>query len=120
VFRHSPLSNPLLLFGTMAAQLVHIGAMYTPWIRDVLAVRPVTPRQWFGLLAFALTILAVMQAYKALARISHQPPAAALRGRESAALRLVWVLDVLQRPARPKPARALHLRTLTPPRDEVW
>jgi len=32
IFRHNPLRNPLLLFGTLAAQLIHIGAMYTPWI----------------------------------------------------------------------------------------
>ncbi|MDH5711747.1 MAG: HAD-IC family P-type ATPase, partial [Gammaproteobacteria bacterium] len=30
VFRHSPLRNPILLIGTVIAQLVHIGAMYTP------------------------------------------------------------------------------------------
>ena len=30
VFRHNPLRNKLLLGGTIIAQLVHIGAMYTP------------------------------------------------------------------------------------------
>ncbi|MGD2062305.1 MAG: HAD-IC family P-type ATPase [Nitrospirota bacterium] len=68
VFSHSPLRNPLLLFGTVAAQLVHIGAMYTPWLREVLAVRPVTPHQWLGLLALALTLLAVMEAHKVARR----------------------------------------------------
>ncbi len=43
-FRHNLLSNPLLLFGTAAAQLVHIGAMYTPWLRDVLGVAAGQPR----------------------------------------------------------------------------
>jgi magnesium-transporting ATPase (P-type) len=32
VFRHNPLRNKLLLGGTLIAQMVHIGAMYTPWL----------------------------------------------------------------------------------------
>ncbi|MCK5091575.1 MAG: HAD-IC family P-type ATPase, partial [Gammaproteobacteria bacterium] len=36
VFIHNLLSNPFLLYGTIGAQLLHIGAMYTPGLRDVL------------------------------------------------------------------------------------
>ena len=64
-FRHSPLRNPILLVGTIAAQLVHIGAMYTPWIRDVLHVQPVSPAHWLQLLGLALTILLAMEFQKA-------------------------------------------------------
>ena len=64
VFRHSPLRNPLLLFGTVAAQLVHIGAMYTPWISDVLQIRPVSPQHWLELLGMAITVLVVMEIHK--------------------------------------------------------
>jgi Ca2+-transporting ATPase len=67
-FRHSPLRNPLLLFGTAAAQLVHIGAMYTPWISDVLRIQPVAPQHWLGLLGMALTVLLVMEIHKAVRR----------------------------------------------------
>ena len=63
-FRHNPLRNPLLLFGTMAAQLIHIGAMYTPWIRDVLHIQPIGFDHWVTLLVFALSVLVVMEIHK--------------------------------------------------------
>jgi magnesium-transporting ATPase (P-type) len=68
VFQHNPLRNPLLLFGTAAAQLIHIGAMYTPWIGDVLRIQPVSPRHWLGLLGLALTVLVVMETHKQVRR----------------------------------------------------
>jgi P-type Ca2+ transporter type 2C len=66
VFRHDPRRNPLLLFGTLAAQLVHIGAMYTPELREVLGLRPVSLAHWSGLLAVALAILLAMELHKRL------------------------------------------------------
>ena len=66
VFRHNPLRNPILLIGTAVAQLVHIGAMYTPWISDVLRLQPVSPQQWLELLGLALTVLLVMELHKAI------------------------------------------------------
>jgi len=69
VFRHNPLRNKLLFFGTIAAQLVHIGAMYTPGLRDVLGVQPVSFEQWAELLVLALILLAVIELYKALRRL---------------------------------------------------
>jgi len=64
VFRHNPLRNPILLIGTAVAQLVHIGAMYTPWISDVLQLQPVSLQHWLELLGLALTVLLVMEIYK--------------------------------------------------------
>jgi magnesium-transporting ATPase (P-type) len=66
VFRHNPLRNPILLIGTAVAQLVHIGAMYTPWISDVLQLQPVSPQHWLELLGLALTVLLVMELHKAV------------------------------------------------------
>jgi Ca2+-transporting ATPase len=66
VFRHDPLRNKLLLFGTIAAQLVHIGALYTPGLRDVLGVQPVSLELWSGLLAVSLVILLAMETHKRL------------------------------------------------------
>ena len=63
-FRHNPLRNPLLLFGTVAAQLIHIGAMYTPWINNVLHIQPVSIDLWLHLLMMALTVLVAMEAHK--------------------------------------------------------
>jgi magnesium-transporting ATPase (P-type) len=69
VFRHNPLTNPILLLGTITAQLIHIGAMYTPWISDVLHIQPVSPQHWLELLMLALTVLVVMELHKAIRRI---------------------------------------------------
>ena len=66
VFRHNPLRNPILLFGTAVAQLVHIAAMYTPWLSDVLQLQPVSPQHWLELLGLALTVLLVMEIHKAV------------------------------------------------------
>jgi magnesium-transporting ATPase (P-type) len=62
--RHNPLRNPLLLFGTLIAQLVHIGAMYTPWINEVLGVHPISLEHWSQLLVTALSVLVVIEAHK--------------------------------------------------------
>jgi len=64
VFRHHPLRNKFLVFGTLAAQLVHIGAMYTPGLREVLGVHPVSAAHWLELLALASTILVAMELHK--------------------------------------------------------
>ncbi|MCK4742200.1 MAG: HAD-IC family P-type ATPase [Sulfuriflexus sp.] len=64
IFNHTPLSNPLLLFGTLAAQAIHIGAMYTPWLSDVLNIKPVSFEHWLQLLAMSLVILLAMEAHK--------------------------------------------------------
>ena len=64
VFRHNPLRNPVLLIGTAVAQLVHIAAMYTPWLSDVLNIQPVSPQHWLELLGLALTVLLVMEIHK--------------------------------------------------------
>lgn len=64
VFRHSPLRNPILLSGTAAAQLIHIGAMYTPGLRDVLGIQPVSLQHWLELFGLALSVLVVMELYK--------------------------------------------------------
>ena len=66
VFRHNPLRNKFLLFGTVAAQLVHIGAMYTPGLREVLGVHPVSAAHWLELLFIATAILVAMELHKAL------------------------------------------------------
>ena len=64
VFRHNPLRNRLLLVGTLAAQLIHIGAMHAPWIGDVLHLHPVSPVLWAELLGMALVMLLVMEIHK--------------------------------------------------------
>lgn len=71
VFIHNPLRNPILLFGTIAAQALHIGAMYTPGLRDVLQITPVSFDQWFNTLLPALSLLVAAESYKWLRSGKH-------------------------------------------------
>ncbi len=66
VFNHSPLRNRLLLFGTVLAQLVHISAMYIPWLQQVLKVEPISLDHWLQLLGIALLLVVVMEIQKRL------------------------------------------------------
>ncbi|WP_237065007.1 cation-translocating P-type ATPase [Microbulbifer guangxiensis] len=61
VFRHPLFSNPLLLLGTLAAQGLHIAAMYSPLMQTVLGVQPVSAGHWLTLLMIALLQLAAME-----------------------------------------------------------
>lgn len=63
-FNHNPLHNRLLLFGTLAAQAIHIAAMYTPGLSSVLAIEPVTLHHWLQLFPAALSILLIMELHK--------------------------------------------------------
>lgn len=69
VFTHNPLRNHFLLFGTLAAQLIHIGAMYTPWISDVLHIQPVSFDYWLDMLLISITVLIVMEGHKLVRRL---------------------------------------------------
>ena len=64
IFSHNPLRNPILLVGTACAQLIHIGAMYTPWIKDVLQIQPVSFEYWLNLLMLAMSVIIVMELHK--------------------------------------------------------
>lgn len=67
-FSFNLMRNPVLVFGTLGAQLVHITAMYTPQLSGVLNIGPVSLEHWAKLLALALTILVAMEAYKMVRR----------------------------------------------------
>jgi len=60
-FLHNPLRNPILFFGLLGAQLIHIGAMYTPVIKDILGIHPVSLAHWAELLGLASTVFLVME-----------------------------------------------------------
>jgi magnesium-transporting ATPase (P-type) len=68
VFRHNPLRNRLLLFGTLGAQLVHIAAMHVPGVNTVLQIQPVSFELWFEMLLVAAVIVVAMELHKLLQR----------------------------------------------------
>jgi Ca2+-transporting ATPase len=68
IFSQSFFSNPLLLYGTLAAQLLHIAALYLPFLSDVLYVSPVSLTEWLALFAIALIPMAAIELEKAWRR----------------------------------------------------
>lgn len=68
LFTQSPFRNRLLLFGTSVAQLLHIGAMYTPGLRDVLRLESISLVQWIITLGLALLLLVTAELHKMLLR----------------------------------------------------
>ncbi|WP_142592974.1 cation-translocating P-type ATPase [Pseudorhizobium endolithicum] len=53
--------NPLLLITVIAAQGLHIAAMYIPWLRDTLELSPISMAEWAVMLIAATSILIVTE-----------------------------------------------------------
>jgi len=64
IFQQPFFGNPLLLFGMLAAQAIHIAAMYTPGLKTILQVEPVTLLQWSSLLSIALLLIVIDELHK--------------------------------------------------------
>lgn len=64
IFRISLFSNPFLILGTITAQLIHIGSMYTIGIKEILQTSPVSLEQWFVMLLLAMSLLVSSEVYK--------------------------------------------------------
>ena len=63
-FSQPLMKNPLLIYGTLAAQTIHIAAMYTPGLSDVLYIKPVSLTEWSVLLAIALIPMLIIEVEK--------------------------------------------------------
>ncbi|HEX7074218.1 MAG TPA: HAD-IC family P-type ATPase [Hyphomicrobiaceae bacterium] len=61
-------SNPWIVIVVLAAQFLHIGALYTPGLSDVLHLQPVSLGEWAGVAALSLALIASTEMYKALRR----------------------------------------------------
>jgi magnesium-transporting ATPase (P-type) len=68
IFRMNVFSNPILLFGTLAAMTVHFTALYTPFLQSLLDVRPVALGDFVFLAGVASVIIVVMELHKAWRR----------------------------------------------------
>ena len=64
IFKQYFFGNKFLLFGMLAAQSVHIGAMYTPGLKELLNLSPVSLWQWLVLLCIALLLIVVDEIHK--------------------------------------------------------
>lgn len=56
--------NPVLVIGTLVAQLLHVAVMHLPVVSTLLRVEPVTLQTWASLAAAASTLLVADEAYK--------------------------------------------------------
>ncbi|MDZ7669879.1 MAG: cation-translocating P-type ATPase C-terminal domain-containing protein [Gammaproteobacteria bacterium] len=57
-------ANPFLVIAVPLAQAIHIAAMYTPGLSDVLQLSPISLQQWLILLSVALILLLVEELHK--------------------------------------------------------
>ncbi|MCK9277563.1 MAG: HAD-IC family P-type ATPase [Methanoculleus sp.] len=64
--------NYFLIAGVVAAQGVHILALYIPFLQDVLQLQPISPAEWLSLLALASLVVVVMEVAKAVRK--RRPP----------------------------------------------
>jgi magnesium-transporting ATPase (P-type) len=65
----SPFKNLFLLFGTLAAQGIHILAMHVPFLADILDVQPVSFDTWMRLFLMSLSVFVVMELHKLFKRV---------------------------------------------------
>ena len=63
-FMLSPFRSPILLLGTAAAFLIHVSAMYLPFMQPVLGTHPVTLEVWLAVGAVALLIVPIFELHK--------------------------------------------------------
>lgn len=68
IFRVPLRRNLFLLTAVPCAQLLHIGAMYTPGLKDVLGLSPISFTAWGQLLLGALSLLVVEEVHKMIIR----------------------------------------------------
>jgi magnesium-transporting ATPase (P-type) len=67
--------NLLLVGGVLAAQLIHVAALYIPFFQNVLRVSPVALQEWLLMLLLASLILAAMEIFKLLSGRKSTAPA---------------------------------------------
>jgi magnesium-transporting ATPase (P-type) len=60
--------NYLLMGGVIAAQGIHIGSMYIPFMQDLLGISPVSFQEWGIMVGIAFSIIAVMEIFKSAKR----------------------------------------------------
>ena len=61
-------ANPFLILAIIGAQGCHVAAMYLPGFNDVLGIQPISLGDWLLVAAVAVSLLAVMELWKAWLR----------------------------------------------------
>lgn len=63
-FALSPLRSPVLFFGTLGAFLLHVTAMYVPFLQDMLSTKPVEPWLWGVAIGVSVLIVPAVELHK--------------------------------------------------------
>jgi Ca2+-transporting ATPase len=63
-FALSPLRSPVLFFGTLGAFLIHVAAMYVPFLQDVLSTSPVVSLSWAVAIGVSVLIVPAVELHK--------------------------------------------------------
>jgi Ca2+-transporting ATPase len=63
-FALSPLRSPVLFFGTLGAFLIHVAAMYVPFLQDALSTRPVVSLSWVVAIGVSVLIVPAVELHK--------------------------------------------------------
>jgi Ca2+-transporting ATPase len=64
----NPFGNPFLFFGTMAAFLAHVAAIYVPALQWVFRMEPILPMEWLRIGLISLTVVLAVEIDKWLRR----------------------------------------------------
>ena len=64
VFKVPLKRNLILVFGILAAQLIHIASMQIPFMQNILRTEPITLVEWAEILIFAVPMILVMEIFK--------------------------------------------------------
>ena len=68
IFRLSPVSNPFLFYGMIAAVLSQLVVVYVPSLQWVFRTEPINGAEWLQILLLALTVVVVVETDKWLRR----------------------------------------------------
>ncbi|WP_327212275.1 HAD-IC family P-type ATPase [Rhizobium beringeri] len=71
IFSVDILRNRFLLLSVLAAQTIHISAMYVPWLSGTLGLSPITPLEWGLSMLIASSLVLVTEVDKFVSRRRH-------------------------------------------------
>jgi Ca2+-transporting ATPase len=63
-FALSPLRSPVLFFGTLGAFLLHVAAMYVPFLQNMLYTNPIEPWLWAVAIGVSVLIVPAIELHK--------------------------------------------------------
>ena len=69
LFRMNPLGNPFLFFGTIAAFLAHLAAIYLPTMQWIFRMEPIGAMEWLRIGLVSFTVVIAVEIDKLVRRI---------------------------------------------------